>query len=213
MPVPGPGGIIREKGDRADRSIPRFELRKARHHDRQARCRIGRASSVAPVRARPVRRCWFGHRRCGDRSRGVPRRRQGAASPSPVRRNTQEESIMTDATPTAAAPSTVVLVHGAFADASGWNGVIERLQAAGVAVAAPPNPLRGISHDAAYIASFLNQIPGPVLARRPLLRRRGHHQRRPPRPRTSSAWSTSPPSPRTRAKPCWRSRTTPGTAS
>jgi pimeloyl-ACP methyl ester carboxylesterase len=63
-----------------------------------------------------------------------------------------------------AAPLTVVLVHGAFADASSWNGVIERLQAAGVQVTAPPNPLRGISIDSAYIASFLEQIPGPVLA-------------------------------------------------
>jgi pimeloyl-ACP methyl ester carboxylesterase len=59
---------------------------------------------------------------------------------------------------------TVVLVHGAFADASSWNPVIERLQAKGIDVAAPPNPLRGISHDSAYIASFLRQIPGPVLA-------------------------------------------------
>jgi pimeloyl-ACP methyl ester carboxylesterase len=59
---------------------------------------------------------------------------------------------------------TVVLVHGAFADASCWNGVIERLQAAGMQVAAPPNPLRGIAHDSAYIASFIEQIPGPVLA-------------------------------------------------
>jgi pimeloyl-ACP methyl ester carboxylesterase len=62
------------------------------------------------------------------------------------------------------APLTVVLVHGAFADASSWNGVIQRLQAAGIQVTAPPNPLRGIAHDSAYIASFLNQIPGPVLA-------------------------------------------------
>jgi pimeloyl-ACP methyl ester carboxylesterase len=59
---------------------------------------------------------------------------------------------------------TVVLVHGAFADASSWNEVIERLQADGVRVTAPPNPLRGISVDAAYIASLLDQIPGPVLA-------------------------------------------------
>jgi pimeloyl-ACP methyl ester carboxylesterase len=58
---------------------------------------------------------------------------------------------------------TVVLVHGAFADASGWNGVIERLQAAGVATSSPPNPLRGVAQDSAYIASYLNQIPGPVL--------------------------------------------------
>ena len=63
-----------------------------------------------------------------------------------------------------AAPLTVVLVHGAFADASGWNGVIDRLQGAGIQATAPPNPLRGVAHDAAYIASLLNQIPGPVLA-------------------------------------------------
>jgi pimeloyl-ACP methyl ester carboxylesterase len=59
---------------------------------------------------------------------------------------------------------TVVLVHGAFADASSWNGVIERLQADGVQVTAPPNPLRGISIDSTYVANFLDQIPGPVLA-------------------------------------------------
>ena len=69
---------------------------------------------------------------------------------------------MTDATPTAA-PLTVVLVHGAFIDGSSWSGVIERLQAAGVTVVAPANPLRGITHDSAYTASLLNQIPGPVL--------------------------------------------------
>ena len=59
---------------------------------------------------------------------------------------------------------TVVLVHGAFADASSWTGVIQRLQARGVRVTAPANPLRGISHDSAYLASVLDQIPGPVLA-------------------------------------------------
>jgi pimeloyl-ACP methyl ester carboxylesterase len=61
-------------------------------------------------------------------------------------------------------PLTVVLVHGAFADASSWNGVVERLQAARMEVRAPAVPLRGISHDSAYIASFFDQIPGPVLA-------------------------------------------------
>src|SRR5919205_2032685 len=61
-------------------------------------------------------------------------------------------------------PPTVVLVHGAFADSSSWNGVIERLQAAGIQVTAPPNPLRGISHDSTYTASYIKQIPGPVLA-------------------------------------------------
>src|SRR5690349_1939576 len=58
---------------------------------------------------------------------------------------------------------TVVLVHGAFADASSWNGVVEHLQARGVNVVAPANPLRGIAIDTAYIESYLEQIPGPVL--------------------------------------------------
>jgi pimeloyl-ACP methyl ester carboxylesterase len=68
------------------------------------------------------------------------------------------------ATATETDPLTIVLVHGAFADAASWNGVVARLQAAGLEVRAPANPLRGISHDAAYFASFLEQIPGPVLA-------------------------------------------------
>jgi pimeloyl-ACP methyl ester carboxylesterase len=59
---------------------------------------------------------------------------------------------------------TVVLVHGAFADSSSWSGVIERLQADNVQVVAAANPLRGISVDAAYVASLFAQIPGPVLA-------------------------------------------------
>jgi pimeloyl-ACP methyl ester carboxylesterase len=59
---------------------------------------------------------------------------------------------------------TVVRVHGAFADGPSWNDVIERLQAEGVQVTAPANPLRGISIDSAYINSLLEQIPGPVLA-------------------------------------------------
>jgi pimeloyl-ACP methyl ester carboxylesterase len=61
-------------------------------------------------------------------------------------------------------PLTVVLVHGAFADSSSWDGVIERLQAADVRVTAPANPLRGISDDSAYLASYIKQISGPVLA-------------------------------------------------
>jgi pimeloyl-ACP methyl ester carboxylesterase len=71
---------------------------------------------------------------------------------------------MSHATPTTAGPLTVVLVHGAFADASSWNGVITRMQAKGVPVMAPANPLRGIAADSAYLASVFGQIPGPVLA-------------------------------------------------
>jgi pimeloyl-ACP methyl ester carboxylesterase len=69
---------------------------------------------------------------------------------------------MSDATHNAS--PTVVLVHGAFADASSWNGVIERLQAKGVKVIAPANPLRGISIDSAYTAGVFDEIPGPVVA-------------------------------------------------
>jgi pimeloyl-ACP methyl ester carboxylesterase len=58
---------------------------------------------------------------------------------------------------------TIVLVHGAFADGSSWNGVIERLQQRGYAVVAPANPLRGVVADSAYIASLVRQIDGPVL--------------------------------------------------
>src|SRR5215472_18972964 len=61
------------------------------------------------------------------------------------------------------AQPTIVIVHGAFADASSWNGVIERLQKLGYDVIAPPNPLRGVRSDSAYLASFLNQINGPIL--------------------------------------------------
>ena len=71
---------------------------------------------------------------------------------------------MSQTTPNTAGPLTVVLVHGAFADASSWTGVIERLQKAGVQVTAPANPLRGLSLDSAYIASVFDQIDGPVLA-------------------------------------------------
>jgi pimeloyl-ACP methyl ester carboxylesterase len=58
---------------------------------------------------------------------------------------------------------TVVLVHGGFADASSWSGVIVELHSAGIPVLAPPNPLRGLDGDAAYIADRVKQIDGPVL--------------------------------------------------
>jgi pimeloyl-ACP methyl ester carboxylesterase len=71
---------------------------------------------------------------------------------------------MTDANIVAASGPTVALVHGAFADSSGWNGVIAGLTAAGVRAQAVSNPLRGIASDAAYVASAIAQIPGPVIA-------------------------------------------------
>jgi pimeloyl-ACP methyl ester carboxylesterase len=58
---------------------------------------------------------------------------------------------------------TIVLVHGAFADGSSWNGVIERLQRQGYTAIAPANPLRGLDVDNAYLASVVAQIDGPVV--------------------------------------------------
>jgi pimeloyl-ACP methyl ester carboxylesterase len=58
---------------------------------------------------------------------------------------------------------TIVLVHGDWADASSWTGVIERLQDRGFTVVAPPNTLRGPSQDAPYLASYLQSIPGPIV--------------------------------------------------
>jgi pimeloyl-ACP methyl ester carboxylesterase len=58
---------------------------------------------------------------------------------------------------------TVVLVHGAFADASGWDGVIQRLQSKGYKVIAPANPLRSLAGDAAYVRSVIDTIEGPVV--------------------------------------------------
>ncbi|WP_217552556.1 alpha/beta fold hydrolase [Streptomyces sp. GbtcB6] len=58
---------------------------------------------------------------------------------------------------------TIVLVHGAWADASSWNAVMGRLQHAGYTVYAPPNPLRGVASDAQTLASFLATVPGPVV--------------------------------------------------
>jgi len=59
---------------------------------------------------------------------------------------------------------TIVLVHGAWADASSWNAVATGLQGQDFTVLAPPNLLRGVATDAAYIASFLAQrTTGPVV--------------------------------------------------
>jgi pimeloyl-ACP methyl ester carboxylesterase len=58
---------------------------------------------------------------------------------------------------------TVVLVHGAFADSTSWNGVVERLQKDGVKVVSAANPLRGVADDARYVSSLVDAIPGPVV--------------------------------------------------
>lgn len=58
---------------------------------------------------------------------------------------------------------TIVLVHGAFADSSGFNAVTKRLVADGHAVVAAPNPLRGLASDAADVRALLDSVEGPVV--------------------------------------------------
>jgi pimeloyl-ACP methyl ester carboxylesterase len=63
----------------------------------------------------------------------------------------------------ASAKLTVVLVHGAWADGSSWNGEVTRLQHAGYVVDVPANPLRGLASDTAYLQSYLEAIHGPIV--------------------------------------------------
>lgn len=70
------------------------------------------------------------------------------------------------ATPTVAQvpeKPTIVLVHGAFADASSWTGVIQSLRQDGFTVIAAANPLRGVSSDASSVAALIDSIEGPVV--------------------------------------------------
>ena len=59
--------------------------------------------------------------------------------------------------------ASVVLIHGAWADGSSRSNVVSILQDEGFTVYVPPNPLRGLPSDSAYIASFLNSISGPII--------------------------------------------------
>lgn len=61
------------------------------------------------------------------------------------------------------AKPTVVLVHGAFADASSWNGVTKLLQKSGYTVVAAANPLRSVAGDAAYVSDIISSIKGSVV--------------------------------------------------
>ena len=58
---------------------------------------------------------------------------------------------------------TIVLVHGAWANGSSWNGVVRRLHADGYTVDVPANPLQGLTFDSAYLADFLHSISGPIV--------------------------------------------------
>jgi len=72
-------------------------------------------------------------------------------------------ALLTPAAAQAAAQPTIVLVHGAVADASGFADVTNRLQDRGYTVVAPANPLRSLTTDAAYVASAIKDIPGPIV--------------------------------------------------
>ena len=61
------------------------------------------------------------------------------------------------------AKPTIVLVHGAFADSSSWNGVIEILEKDGFPVVAVANPLRGVASDARYVADIVKGLNTPVV--------------------------------------------------
>ena len=65
--------------------------------------------------------------------------------------------------PNGARGTTIVLVHGAFSDASGFGGVIRELKRDGYTVVALPNPLRGLASDAESIATRVKSIDGPVV--------------------------------------------------
>jgi pimeloyl-ACP methyl ester carboxylesterase len=65
--------------------------------------------------------------------------------------------------PAGHAKPTVVLVHGAWADASSWSGEVATLQAAGYDVRAIANPLQGLTTDSEYVADYLRTIRGPVV--------------------------------------------------
>jgi pimeloyl-ACP methyl ester carboxylesterase len=58
---------------------------------------------------------------------------------------------------------TIVLVHGAFAESSSWDGVIDLLEARGERVIAAANPLRGVASDAAAVSDLVRTIEGPIV--------------------------------------------------
>jgi pimeloyl-ACP methyl ester carboxylesterase len=58
---------------------------------------------------------------------------------------------------------TIVLVHGAFGDASSWRSVYDLLDGDEYTVIAPANPLRGLASDASYLEGLIEELDGPVV--------------------------------------------------
>ena len=113
---------------------------------------VPRLTSAAARRGRRL----AGHRR--DAARGRPGRLRDRRD----HRGHRQARCASSATHAAVKP-TIVLVHGAWADSSSWNAVVEELQARGYTVDAPPNPLRGVSADSDYLSDFLSTISGPIV--------------------------------------------------
>jgi pimeloyl-ACP methyl ester carboxylesterase len=90
-----------------------------------------------------------------------------APASAPTASNPPAESALvhrlTTCLPPGHAKPTVVLVHGAWADASGWSNEVATLQAAGYDVRAIANPLQSLTTDSAYVADYLKTIHGPVV--------------------------------------------------
>jgi pimeloyl-ACP methyl ester carboxylesterase len=86
-----------------------------------------------------------------------------ACSPASAASPTDPAPAAHAAPANAAAKPTIVLVHGAWADASSWSGEVDRLQRDGYVVRAIDNPLRGLTSDAAEVKDFLSTITGPIV--------------------------------------------------
>lgn len=83
----------------------------------------------------------------------------GSSSASGISPRAEASVVATD---TATKP-TVVMVHGGWADSSGWNAQVSALRKRGYPVIAPANPLRGLTSDADYVRSVLRTISGPIV--------------------------------------------------
>src|SRR5688500_11783530 len=95
----------------------------------------------------------------GARRSGVSLRAGGAsATTSPIRRQGVDMATQPDHT-----RPTIVLVHGAWADASGFTGQIRALKDRGFRAIGFANPLRALADDARYLADFLRSLTGPLV--------------------------------------------------
>jgi pimeloyl-ACP methyl ester carboxylesterase len=108
-----------------------------------------------------------------ETTRSLMRSCQAVDQPEPVSKEISatewiEQRSCADELPIAAGEErivkpVIVLLHGAFAESSSWNGVIDRLHEAGYCTIAAANPLRGISSDAQAVADIVTSVDGPVV--------------------------------------------------